>query len=131
VALPAGITVQGGWVYTGGGTWSRPCALDAAQVVIAAPPGEDRTVIAAFDGTTTLEALTVVNETTAAPGTSTTPGPGRPPGGATAVVAAARRGRPRPRRPSALPAAGRAAIPATGGTRPPGAPAGQATGPGR
>ena len=51
-----------------------PCALDATQVVISAPAGADRTVIASFNGTSTLDTLTIENENTATAGTATTPG---------------------------------------------------------
>ena len=70
VSLPAGVTVQGGWLYTGGSSWSRPCALDPSRVVIKAPPGADRTVIAGYAGASTLDTLTVQSVAAAAPGQS-------------------------------------------------------------
>lgn len=70
VTLPAGVTIQGGWTYTGGGQWAHPCALDPTQTVIQAPAGDDRVIIANFDGTSTLETLEVSNPTTASAGES-------------------------------------------------------------
>ncbi len=70
VTLPAGVTIQGGWTYTGGGQWAHPCALDPTQTVIQAPAGDDRVIIANYDGASTLDTLEVNNPTTATAGQS-------------------------------------------------------------
>src|ERR1019366_4665020 len=74
VTLAAGITIQGGWVYTGAGQWSRPCNPSASATTIQAPPGADRVVIADYSGASTLDTLTVSNVTVAASGTASSPG---------------------------------------------------------
>ncbi len=70
VTLPAGVTIQGGWVYSGGSSWARPCSPDPTGAVIQAPAGSDRVVIANYTGTSTLDTVTVKNATTATAGQS-------------------------------------------------------------
>lgn len=62
VALPAGVTIEGGWVDEGAGQWSHPCALDPSQVVVQAPAGVDAVVLASSGGSATLRTLTLVNK---------------------------------------------------------------------
>jgi hypothetical protein len=72
VTLPAGVTLQGGWLDTGG-TWTRPCVTNPqANTIILAPAGDSTTVIANFSsaGTSTLDTLTVQSIPTAAAGQS-------------------------------------------------------------
>jgi hypothetical protein len=70
VTLPAGITLQGGWVYAAG-QWSRACTPDASLTVIQAPAGSDRVVGVSYSaGNATLDTLKISNPSTAAAGTS-------------------------------------------------------------
>jgi hypothetical protein len=70
VTLPAGITIQGGWLDTGG-TWTHQCVANPQSgAIIQAPPGMGTTVIASYMGTATLDTLTVQSIATAAAGQS-------------------------------------------------------------
>jgi hypothetical protein len=67
VTIPSGltITIQGGWLDTGG-TWTPQCVANPqAGAVIQAPPGTNSTIVAS-SGQTTLETLTVKSATAAA-----------------------------------------------------------------
>jgi hypothetical protein len=71
VTLPAGVTIQGGWTYEGGGSWARTCPFDPSQTVIQAPAGADRVVIVSYaSGSSTLDTLTIRNPTAAGTGVS-------------------------------------------------------------
>jgi hypothetical protein len=73
VILPAGITIQGGWLDTGG-TWTHLCgspeAGAEAGAVIQAPAGTATTIVASYSGTSTLDTVTVQSIPTAAGGQS-------------------------------------------------------------
>jgi hypothetical protein len=71
VTLPAGITIQGGWLDTGG-SWTHQCVANPqAGAVIAAPAGATSTVVVNYaTGSSTLDTLTVQNTNTAAAGQS-------------------------------------------------------------
>jgi hypothetical protein len=59
VTLPAGVTLQGDWVDQSG-TWTRDCDKPmASSSVIRAPAGSTSTVVANYDGSSTLDTLTL------------------------------------------------------------------------
>ena len=72
VALVPGITIQGGWLDSGG-SWTHLCtATPQTGAMIQAPSGTTSTVNANFSsaGTSTLDTLTIQSIPTAAPGQS-------------------------------------------------------------
>jgi hypothetical protein len=70
VTLPAGIIIQGGWLDTGG-TWTHQCVANPQSgAVIQAPANADRTIVASYNGSATLDTLTIQNIATAAAGQS-------------------------------------------------------------
>ena len=70
VTLPSGITIQGGWLDTGG-TWTAQCVANPETgAVIQAPAGTTTTVIASYSGTSTLDTLTIASISSAATGQS-------------------------------------------------------------
>jgi hypothetical protein len=70
VTLPAGVTVQGNWLYMGAGQWSRQCVFPA-KTIIEAPAGSNRVITVNYSsGSSTLDSLTLTNATTAGTGVS-------------------------------------------------------------
>jgi hypothetical protein len=73
LVLPAGTTVQGGW-QNAGGTWTHECpTADAGvigDVVVQAPAGSSRAVTASYNGSSTLDTLTIRGPASVAPSTS-------------------------------------------------------------
>lgn len=71
VTLTNGVTIEGGWIYGGGSTWTKECVagVDPSAGTIIAPTSGTSAVIAE-DVTATLTNLTVHNETTASTGQS-------------------------------------------------------------
>ncbi len=74
LTLPAGVTVQGGWHWAGGGSseWLFDCSASPESVVtVQALPTQNMTVIAnSNNGMSTLSTLTVLSKATANPGES-------------------------------------------------------------
>ena len=63
VTLPAGITVEGGWQYTGGGVWTHQCVLHPeAGAIVQAPATSNTTVTANYSGSSTLSTLTITSK---------------------------------------------------------------------
>jgi hypothetical protein len=69
ITLPAGVTIQGGWEDVGG-QWSHPCPPNASRVVIEAPAGSKYVISASYNGSSTIDSLTITNNTIATPGES-------------------------------------------------------------
>jgi hypothetical protein len=65
VTLPGGVTVQGGWHWGGGSTWTFDCtSAPESAVVVQAPSGDNMTVVATSNNgmTATLSVLTVLSK---------------------------------------------------------------------
>ena len=69
VTLPAGVTIQGGWLDTGG-TWSHLCNPSPPGAIISAPSGTSTAVQASYSGSSELDTVQVQNGQTAGPGES-------------------------------------------------------------
>jgi hypothetical protein len=69
VSLRAGVTITGGWVYAGGGSWSERCMPDASTLAVIAP-ASGNVAVQANGVTAQLDTLTLNSSATPGPGES-------------------------------------------------------------
>ena len=69
ITLPAGMTIEGGWTYLGGGTWQPLCGANpAATSILQAPAGSAQAVTASYSGSSAIENFTIISEPTSSVG---------------------------------------------------------------